>query len=155
MKRINKIVFFLAAMVIGLAACQQSSDTAPKTQTAAPAPAPTQAAAKTDEPLYAVTDGDKVDVKTLEGLKAWRAMACERCHGAQQQGLVGPSLIDALQRLTKEQFKEAVLNGRPGTAMPPYKDSKTVTDNIDNLYAYLKGRSDGAIKPGHLHPIQN
>ncbi|MBL8539569.1 MAG: methanol dehydrogenase, partial [Betaproteobacteria bacterium] len=23
-------------------------------------------------------------------------------------------------------------------------------DNIDNLYAYLKGRSDGAIKPGRV-----
>jgi hypothetical protein len=31
---------------------------------------------------------------------------------------------------------------------------KMVTDNWENLYAYLKGRSDGNIAPGHLYPIQ-
>ena len=112
-----------------------------------------QAAAKTNEPLYTVVDGDKVDAKTLEGFKAWRAMACERCHGAKQEGMVGPSLIEALKRLTKDEFKNAVMNGRPEKGMPNYNTSKTVIDNIDNLYAYLKGRSDGAINPGRLEPI--
>ena len=44
--------------------------------------------------LYQVQDGTKVDAKTLMGWKTWRALACERCHGAQQEGLVGPSLVD-------------------------------------------------------------
>ena len=103
--------------------------------------------------LYKVVDGDKVDSNTLAGWKTWRAMACERCHGAKQEGLVGPSLIDGLKKLSKDEFKQTVLEGRPGTVMAPFKDAKTVVDNIDNLYAYLKGRSDGAIKPGHLHPL--
>jgi hypothetical protein len=30
--------------------------------------------------------------------------------------------------------------------MPSFNTSKMVSDNVDNLYAYLKGRSDGAIK---------
>ncbi len=106
-----------------------------------------------DKTLYTVVDGDKVDANTLAGWKTWRAMACERCHGAQQQGLVGPSLIDGMKKLSKDEFKNTVLEGRPGTVMAPFKESKTVVDNIDNLYAYLKGRSDGAIKPGHLHPL--
>ena len=106
-----------------------------------------------DKPPYTVVDGDKVDANTLAGWKTWRAMACERCHGAQQQGLVGPSLIDAMKKLSKDEFKNTILEGRPGTAMAPFKEAKTVVDNIDNLYAYLKGRSDGAIKPGHLHPL--
>lgn len=104
---------------------------------------------------YKVADGDKVDTQTLEGWHTWRALDCERCHGAQQQGLVGPSLIDGLKHLTKEQFEQTVLEGRPGTVMPSFKVSNTVTKNIDGLYAYLKGRSDGAIKPGHLYPIAN
>jgi len=108
-----------------------------------------------DKPPYTVVDGNKVDAKTLEGWKTWRAMACERCHGAQQQGLVGPSLIEGLKKLTKEQFKETVLNGRPGTVMPPFKDAHMVVENIDNLYDYLKGRSDGAIKPGHLYSLDS
>jgi mono/diheme cytochrome c family protein len=107
-----------------------------------------------DKPLYTVVDGDKVDANTLAGWKTWRAMACERCHGAKQEGLVGPSLIDGMKKLSKDEFKQTVLEGRPGTAMAPFKEAKTVVDNIDNLYAYLKGRSDGAINPGHLHPIE-
>lgn len=106
-----------------------------------------------DKPPYTVVDGDKVDANTLAGWKTWRAMACERCHGAQQQGLVGPSLIDGMKKLSKDEFKTTIMEGRPGTVMPPFKESKSVVDNIDNLYAYLKGRSDGAIKPGHLHPL--
>ena len=46
---------------------------------------------------YKVVDGSKVDSNTLQGWKTWRALACERCHGAQQQGMVGPSLIDAFK----------------------------------------------------------
>jgi hypothetical protein len=38
--------------------------------------------------------------------------------------------------------------------MPNFGGVKMVTDNWQNLYAYLKGRSDGNIAPGHLYPIQ-
>ncbi len=107
-----------------------------------------------DKPLYTTTDGIQVDKATFEGWKTWRALACERCHGAQQQGLVGPSLVESLKTLTKEQFKLTVLKGRPEKGMPNFDGSKTVTENIDGLYAYLKGRSDGAIKPGHLQELK-
>ncbi|HYJ18487.1 MAG TPA: methanol dehydrogenase, partial [Burkholderiales bacterium] len=40
-----------------------------------------------DEPLYTVVDGYKVDPDTLTGFKTWRAAACDRCHGANQEGL--------------------------------------------------------------------
>ncbi len=104
-------------------------------------------------PLYTVKDGDKVDTKTLMGWKTWRAMACERCHGAEQEGLVGPSLVNSLKVLTKEQFHTTIMNGRLEKGMPPFSASKMVQDNWENLYAYLKGRSEGNIKPGHLYPI--
>src|SRR6266700_241305 len=68
--------------------------------------------------LYTVQDGDKVDPKTLEGWKTWRALACERCHGAEQEGLVGPSLVDSLKTLSKEDFHTTVINGRPEKGMP-------------------------------------
>ena len=157
MKRFVRMVFFPAIIVIGLSACQQSSDTAPKTQApaAAPAPAPMQAAAKTNEPLYTVVDGDKVDAKTLEGFKAWCAMACERCHGAKQEGMVGPSLIEALKRLTKDEFKNAVMNGRPEKAClttTPARLSLT-TSIIFTLIS--KGVRTGRSIPGVLSRSQN
>ncbi len=65
-----------------------------------------QAAAPADAP-YTVVDGNKVDPKTLDGWKTWRALACERCHGAEQEGLVGPSLVEKLKTLKKEEFHDA------------------------------------------------
>jgi len=110
-------------------------------------------AAAADTPPYKVAEGNKVDAQTLSGWKTWRAMACERCHGAAQEGMVGPSLVDSLKVLSKDQFKLVVLKGRIEKGMPNFDGSKMVTENIDSLYAYLKGRSDGAIEPGRLQEI--
>lgn len=104
--------------------------------------------------LYTVVDGNKVDSGTFKGWTTWRAMACERCHGPNQEGMVGPSLIESLKTLTKDEFKNTLMNGKPEKGMPNFNGAKTVMDNLDNLYAYLKGRSDGAIKPGRLQEIK-
>jgi mono/diheme cytochrome c family protein len=104
--------------------------------------------------LYQVKEGNKVDAKTLNGWKTWRALACERCHGAQQEGLVGPSLIESMKVLSKEDFHTAIMNGRPEKGMPPFNGSQMVNQNWEGLYAYLKGRSDGQIQPGHVYPIE-
>jgi mono/diheme cytochrome c family protein len=104
-------------------------------------------------PPYTVVEGSKVDPATLDGWRTWRALACERCHGTQQEGLVGPSLVESLKRLSKEQFEQTVLQGRVDKGMPNFGGSKMVTQNIEQLYAYLKGRSDGAIQPGHLESL--
>jgi mono/diheme cytochrome c family protein len=102
---------------------------------------------------YTVKEGNKVDAKTLQGWKTWRALACERCHGANQEGLVGPPLVESMKKLSKEDFHKTVLNGRPEKGMPPFSASKMVTDNWEGLYGYLKGRSDGKIKPGHVYAM--
>lgn len=112
------------------------------------------AAVAADPTPYKVADGNKVDKVTLEGWRTWRALACERCHGARQEGMVGPSLLDSLKRLSKEEFKQSVLKGRAEKGMPNFDGSKMVTENIDGLYAYLKGRSDGAIQPGRLEELK-
>ena len=115
--------------------------------------APGQAAAADDKP-YKVDGGNKVDKVTLEGWRTWRALACERCHGARQEGMVGPSLVEALRRLSKDEFRQSVLKGRPEKGMPNFDGSKMVMENIDGLYAYLKGRADGAIQPGRLEELK-
>ena len=104
---------------------------------------------------YRVQDGTKVDAKTLAGWKTWRALACERCHGAQQEGLVGPALVESLKTMSKEDFHTTIMNGRPEKGMPNFSTSQMVTQNWEGLYAYLKGRSDGKIQPGHLYPIDS
>jgi mono/diheme cytochrome c family protein len=103
---------------------------------------------------YKVVDGYKVDANTMKGFRAWRAAACDRCHGANQEGMVGPSLIDSLKTLTKEQFVATVTQGRLEKGMPSFGQNPTVKDNIDALYAYLKGRSDGAITKAKVQPME-
>jgi len=103
--------------------------------------------------LYTVEDGNKVDPKTLNGWKTWRALACDRCHGAAQEGLVGPALVESLKVLSEEQFHTTVMNGRLEKGMPSFSTSQMMQDNWQGLYAYLKGRADGNIAAGHLYPI--
>ena len=102
---------------------------------------------------YKVVDGYKVDAKTMEGFRTWRAAACDRCHGANQEGLVGPSLINSLKTLSKEEFVKIVRDGRLDKGMQSFGNSPIVMSNMDNLYAYLKGRSDGAITRAKVEPM--
>lgn len=131
----------LLLVVVWMAGNVSAGWTGPQTDSSSDAP-------------YTVVDGDKVDAKTLSGWKTWRALACERCHGAEQEGLVGPPLVDSLKKLSKQEFHDTIFNGRAEKGMPPFNGSAMVTQNWEGLYAYLKGRSDGKIKPGHLYPIE-
>jgi mono/diheme cytochrome c family protein len=106
-----------------------------------------------DETPYKVVDGYKVDPVTMTGFRTWRQAACDRCHGANQEGLVGPSLVTSLKTLTKQEFVTTVTNGRLEKGMQSFGTSKQVMDNIDALYQYLKGRSDGAITRSKVEPL--
>jgi mono/diheme cytochrome c family protein len=103
--------------------------------------------------LYKVVDGYKVDPETMKGFRTWRQAACDRCHGANQEGLVGPSLVDSLKALSKDDFIKTVRDGRLDKGMQSFGNSPAVMDNINQLYAYLKGRSDGAITRSKVEPI--
>jgi mono/diheme cytochrome c family protein len=113
-----------------------------------------QAQDKVVTKLYTVQDGYKVDANTLKGFRAWRAAACDRCHGANQEGLVGPSLLASMKTLTKEEFVKTVRDGRLDKGMQSFGTSPTVMENIDQLYAYLKGRADGAITRAKVEAIE-
>jgi mono/diheme cytochrome c family protein len=121
---------------------------------AAQAPAPAAAPAAGQSTPYKVVDGYKVDAFTMTGFRTWRAAACDRCHGAEQQGLVGPSLVNSLKVLSKDDFVKTVRDGRLEKGMVSFKENKTVMTNIDALYAYLKGRSDGAITRARVEPME-
>jgi mono/diheme cytochrome c family protein len=114
---------------------------------------PAGAQDKVETELYTVVDGYKVDANTMQGFRTWRAAACDRCHGANQEGLVGPALVESLKVLSREDFKKTVTDGRLEKGMPSFSTSKTVTEHLDQLYAYLKGRADGAIKKAKVEPL--
>lgn len=108
---------------------------------------------QSSSPLYQVVEGRKVDAETLKGFRAWRAGACDRCHGANQEGMVGPSLITSLKTLSKDEFIKVMAEGRPEKGMPNWAANPGVMNHINQLYAYLKGRSDGAITQAKVEPL--
>jgi hypothetical protein len=141
MKELQRISFLVLTVLMAATASVRGETTAESSGTT--------------PPLYTVKDGNKVDAMTLAGWKTWRSLACDRCHGAAQEGSVGPSLLVSLKTRTKEEFRAALLNGRVEKGMPAYSSSKLATENWEGLYAYLKGRSDGRIQAGRLSALDS
>ncbi|MDD2658696.1 MAG: cytochrome c [Methylococcales bacterium] len=100
------------------------------------------------QPLYKV-EGNSVDKATLNGWNIYRTEACGSCHQSTGEGNVSnPNLLHSMKNLTKDQFRRVLVQGRG--IMYSFRGNKTVVYGIDDLYAYLKGRSDGAIPAGDL-----
>jgi mono/diheme cytochrome c family protein len=102
--------------------------------------------AQTDTP-YQITDG-KVDKRTFNGFRRYNAV-CNHCHGLDGAGgSFGRSLVDA--PLPRAEFRDAVLAGRASGnfVMKGYADDPNVAPFVDDIYAYLRARSDGAIGRG-------
>src|ERR687888_481198 len=104
-------------------------------------------AAEGEPKPYAVEDG-KVDKKTFNGWRRYTE-SCLRCHGPDGAGSsYGPDLVDSLKNISEDQFKEVVVNGRQNVStsaqnvMPPFGDVEDVMLYIDDIYGYLKARSD-------------
>jgi methanol metabolism-related c-type cytochrome len=105
-----------------------------------------------DKP-YTVKDG-KVDKATYNGWRRYTE-SCLRCHGPDGAGSsYAPSLADSLKQMSEDQFKEVVVNGRKNVntaaenVMPPFGEVEDVMLYLDDIYAYLKARSDGVLGRG-------
>ncbi len=98
--------------------------------------------------------GGKVDFGTYNGFRRYHGI-CFTCHGPDGLGSsFGPSLVESLRTLTYSQFGSVVITGRTtnraGTTfvMPSFAGNRDVMEYLDDIYAYLKARSDGALKRG-------
>ena len=108
------------------------------------------AGASTEDKPYTIIDG-KVDSNTYVGWQKYRTSNCGQCHGGSGDGGAA-SLVERLTQISKEQFTKSVLEGKG--LMPPWKTNKTVVKNLDNIYAYLKARSDGILPAGKPQRIE-
>src|ERR1700722_11734537 len=112
------------------------------------------AARAADEPKpYKIQNG-LVDQGTYNGYRRY-GESCLRCHGPDGAGSsYAPDLTQSLQTMTKEQFEETVINGRKNVnqansnVMPSFGTTEDVVEYLDDIYGYLKGRSDGKIPRG-------
>lgn len=106
------------------------------------------------EPLYEVVEG-KVDKGTYNGFRRFHG-TCHACHGQDALGSsFAPSLVDSLKSIDYETFKTTVLEGRQSkdasggvSAMPAFQADNNIKKHLDDIYRYLKARSDGALGPG-------
>ena len=111
-----------------------------------------------DEKPYKFENG-KVDFNTYNGYRRYTE-SCLRCHGPDGSGSsYAPDLTLSLKSMSEDQFKEIVVNGRQNVntaaenVMPSFGTTEDVMLYLDDIYAYLKARSDGALdrgRPDHM-----
>ena len=97
--------------------------------------------------LYTIVDG-KVDARTYNGFRRYHA-GCNHCHGPDGGGSTfGPSLVDRLG--DADAFRRVVIEGRvtATSAMPGAAEDPNVAPYVDDIYAYLQARADGALGRG-------
>jgi hypothetical protein len=95
---------------------------------------------------------DTVPQQVYEGWKQFN-LNCARCHGEDVLGTtIAPHLIMSLKPdgpiNTKELFISTVCAGRPQKGMPAWCSLGLGMDKIEQIYLYVKGRSDAKIHPG-------
>ena len=100
----------------------------------------------------AETGGERclVDKATYVGWRTFNS-TCYVCHGQDAVGTTfAPSLAERLQVIDKARFMEVVHNGFQGQigVMPSWKDNPNVNKHFEELYSYIKARSDGALPVG-------
>ncbi len=102
-----------------------------------------------EEKPYTVVDG-KVDQGTYNGHRRYHSV-CHTCHGPDGMGgSFAPNLTDSLKRLSYEEFAETIINGRKNgnSVMPAFGENQDVATYLDDIYGYLKARSDGVLGRG-------
>jgi mxaJ protein len=100
---------------------------------------------------YNVQDG-KADAKTYSGWVRFAAF-CQVCHGPGGVGsAIAPDLAEAVKHLNHKQFETIVscgLKGNLGTGvMPAWGTNPNIKPYLDDLWAYLRARTDGVLGPG-------
>ena len=116
-------------------------------------PAATTGVAQDEEKPYVIKDG-VVDWYTFSGFRRYHA-ECHVCHGPDGLGSTfAPALAETMKTMPYEDYLEVVVNGRVnvGTSaqnkMPGFGDNPNVMCFIDDIYAYLMARADGALGRG-------
>lgn len=109
---------------------------------------------KGDAPTYSIKADGTVDWYTYSGFRRYHS-ECHVCHGPDGEGSsYAPALKDSLKTMSYQQFLEVVASGKQDVnsaqnlVMPAFGTNKNVMCYIDDIYVYLKARSDGVLPRG-------
>lgn len=160
------VIAAVACCSLGLAANAQDSDSdsLKAKMITTPDGFMTQEGATDEDGKWVLPDGSPTyHISKKDGTYDWPAYSgfrryhseCHVCHGPEGAGSTfAPALAESLKTMSYADFLGTVASGRvrdvAGTeyVMPALGDNKNVMCYIDDIYVYLKGRSDGAIPRG-------
>lgn len=115
--------------------------------------APSRADEDGEKP-YRIGEDGVVDWYTFSGFRRYHA-ECHVCHGPDGLGSsFAPALVETMKEMSYDDYVEIVVNGREnvGTTaqnkMPAFGENRNVMCFLDDIYAYLIARADGALGRG-------
>ncbi len=108
---------------------------------------------KEGNPTYKIAADGTVDWYTYSGFRRYHS-ECHVCHGPNGEGSsFAPALKESLKRMTYGDFLGHVASGRKNVTtsqenvMPAFGSNPNVMCYVEDIYVYLRARSDGAIGP--------
>src|SRR4051812_38113240 len=105
-------------------------------------------------PTFKVAADGTVDWYTYSGYRRYHS-ECHVCHGPDGMGSTyAPALADSLKTIDYTTFAGIVVNGRQNLTngndkvMPAFAENKNVTCYLNDIYIYLRARSQDAVPRG-------
>ena len=105
-------------------------------------------------PTFSVAEDGTVDWYTYSGFRRYHS-ECHVCHGPDGLGSsYAPALTESLETMEYGEFLQVVAGGRQNvdqtsaSVMPAFGTNRNVMCYIDDIYIYLRARSEGAIGRG-------
>ena len=113
-----------------------------------------------NDPVYVVQDG-RVDQHTFNGYRRY-GESCLRCHGPDGAGSsYAPNLTESLKKMSYDDVVNVITNGRQNVSksqnnvMPAFGTTEDVALYMDDIYGYLKARSDDKLPRGRPKRIDD
>jgi len=113
-----------------------------------------QAADEAYERPYQICGENVVDRGTYNGYRRYHAY-CHVCHGPDGLGSsYAPNLVESLKVMKRDDFSQVVAGGRQNltagkeSVMPAFYEVADVMNYLEDIYSYLKARSDGKLGRG-------
>jgi methanol metabolism-related c-type cytochrome len=109
---------------------------------------------KNGDPTYKVSADGTVDWYTYSGFRRYHS-ECHVCHGPDGEGSsYAPALANSLKTMSYAEFYGTVVGGKQDLGagqekvMPAFADNKNVMCYLNDIYIYLRARSQDAIPRG-------